>query len=103
MDPHVKQPAIIQSAGNKPKLIKEFIGIINADSKDISIARMKSPSGWEEPAQRPEFDEYTFVLRGEVHVETQGKIYKVKENEVFMPKRVLLFAIPHPLRGVPNI
>ena len=99
MAPHIKQPAIIQSAGNKPKLIKEFIGMINTKSKDISIARMQSPSGWKEPAQRPEFDEYTFVLKGEVHVETQGKIYKVRENEVFFAQKGITVRYSTPLQG----
>lgn len=87
MDRHIKRPALIKSAGNKPKLINEFIGMVNTNSSDISIARMKSPSGWEEPAQTPEFDEYTFVLKGEVHILTEEKIYKVKENEVFLAKK----------------
>ncbi len=87
MIPHIKSPTLIKSAGNKPKLINEFIGRVNSNSGDISIARMKSPSGWEEPAQTPEFDEYTFVLKGKVQVQTQGKIYHIKENEMFVAQK----------------
>ncbi len=87
MDPHIKAPAIIQSVGNKPKLINEFIGLVNTNSANISIARMTSPSGWEEPAQAPEFDEYTYVLKGSVQVITLGKTFIVSENQAFIAKK----------------
>ncbi len=57
----ISTPTIIEAAGNKPKVIKEFIGRVNSKTENLSIAKMKSPSGWEEPGQRPEFDEYTLV------------------------------------------
>jgi mannose-6-phosphate isomerase-like protein (cupin superfamily) len=69
MPTHIKSPKIIESAGNKPKRIEEYIGRINTDTSGVSIARMQSPSGWIEPAQTPEFDEYTIVLRGTLRVE----------------------------------
>jgi len=72
MTTHIQQPSIVQAAGNKPKIIEEYIGRVNSQSSDISIARMKSPSGWVEPGQRPEFDEYTIVLRGTLRVTTQN-------------------------------
>jgi quercetin dioxygenase-like cupin family protein len=87
MTPHIKTPTLIKSAGNKPKLIKEFIGLATTGTADISIARMKSPPGWEEPAQTPEFDEYTYVLKGSVCVNTLGKTFSVRENEVFIAKK----------------
>jgi len=62
----------IEAAGNKPKLIDEIVGRVNTGSSDISIAHMRSPGGWVEPGQRPEFDEYTYVLRGELRVEHEG-------------------------------
>ena len=62
----------IEAAGNKPKIIDELIGRVNTDTSDVSIAHMRSPGGWVEPGQRPEFDEYTYVLRGELHVEHEG-------------------------------
>ena len=63
---HIKQPTIIKAAGNKPKVIEEFVGRVNSKTSAASIARMKSPSGWVEPGQTPEFDEYTVVLKGSV-------------------------------------
>jgi quercetin dioxygenase-like cupin family protein len=87
MDCHIKFPTVIKSAGNKPKLINEFIGKVNTGSDEVSIARMKSPAGWEEPQQSPEFDEYTFVLKGEVQVKTLGSTYTVRENEVFIARK----------------
>ena len=89
MTGHIKSPTRIASAGNKVKIIDEFIGLINSDSRDISIARMKSPSGWEEPAQSPEFDEYTFVIRGEVHVKTEEDHLVIKEDELFFARKGL--------------
>lgn len=78
----INKPSIIKSAGNKPKLIEEFIGRVNSNSENISIARMKSPAGWIEPGQRPEFDEFTIVLDGEVHVKTeQGETLIIKAGE----------------------
>ena len=58
----IAQPTRIEAAGNKPKVIDEFIGRINSGSPEVSIARMQSPSGWVEPGQTPHFDEYTIVL-----------------------------------------
>ena len=68
----IQQPSIVQAAGNKPKIIEEYIGRVNSKTDGVSIARMKSPSGWVEPGQTPEFDEYTVVLRGTLRVTTQS-------------------------------
>jgi mannose-6-phosphate isomerase-like protein (cupin superfamily) len=68
----IEGPAIVQSAGNKPKRIEEFVGRVRTTTDGVSIARMTSPSGWREPGQTPEFDEYTLVLRGTLRVETRG-------------------------------
>lgn len=65
----IAKPTRIEAAGNKPKLIDEYIGRVNSQTEAISIAQMRSPSGWEEPGQRPEFDEYTIVLKGMLRVE----------------------------------
>jgi mannose-6-phosphate isomerase-like protein (cupin superfamily) len=64
----IAQPKRIEAAGNKPKLIDEFIGRVNSGESRLSIARMKSPGGWVEPRQRPEFDEFTLVLAGMLRV-----------------------------------
>ncbi len=65
----IDKPAIIEAAGNKPKIIEEFIGRVNSQTDELSIAKMKSPAGWIEPGQRPEFNEYTIVLKGTLRVE----------------------------------
>src|SRR5258708_38173912 len=65
-------PTRIEAAGNKPKVIQEFIGRVNSGHAGLSIAHMRSPSGWVEPGQRPEFEEYTLVLHGSLRVEFEG-------------------------------
>jgi ethanolamine utilization protein EutQ (cupin superfamily) len=81
MPEFIDAPTIIQAPGNIPKIIKEFFGCVNSDTKEISIAKMESPAGWCEPGQTPEFDEYTVVLRGVLHAETQDKVFEIKEGE----------------------
>lgn len=68
----IATPALIQSVGSKPKVIEEYIGRVNSHTEAFSIARMVSPSGWVEPGQQPEFDEYTIVLRGTLKVKTKA-------------------------------
>lgn len=71
----IASPKRITAAGNKPKLIDEYIGCVNSATADVSIAHMRSPEAWEEPAQTPEFDEYTVVLRGALRVQsTTGEL-----------------------------
>ena len=65
----IAAPTRIEAAGNKPKLIDEFVGHVNSSTGACSIARMRSPAGWVEPGQTPEFDEYTLVLEGALQVE----------------------------------
>lgn len=74
-------PTKIEAAGNKPKLIEEYIGRVNSDTAAVSIARMKSPGGWVEPGQTPEFDEYTVVLRGTLQVETRAGTLEVHAGQ----------------------
>ena len=68
----IQQPSIIEAAGNMPKMIEEFIGRVNSSTDALSMTRMTSPSGWIEPGQPPEFDEYTLVLKGMLRVTTRG-------------------------------
>jgi len=68
----ISQPRRVPAAGEPPKLIDEFVGRASTGDTGLSIARMRSPSGWAEPGQRPEFDEFTVVLRGTVVVEFEG-------------------------------
>lgn len=68
----ISQPTRIQSAGNKPKLIDEYIGRVNTQTSDASVAHMRSPGGWKEPGQKPDFDEFTIVLNGMLRVKHEG-------------------------------
>jgi mannose-6-phosphate isomerase-like protein (cupin superfamily) len=74
-------PTVIEAAGNKPKIIEEFIGCVSSQTDDVSIARMQSPSGWIEPGQTPEFDEYTLVLRGELRVASRSGSLDVRAGQ----------------------
>jgi mannose-6-phosphate isomerase-like protein (cupin superfamily) len=78
---HIKKPMVIEAAGNKPKLIEEFFGRVNSKTSDVSIARMKSPKGWMEPGQTPEFDEYTMVLKGTLRVKTKSGEFDVTAGQ----------------------
>lgn len=80
----VDRAKIIEAAGNKPKIIEEFIGRVNTGTHAVSIARMNSPEGWEEPGQTPEFDEYTVVLRGLLRVETRQGVMEIGEGQAFI-------------------
>jgi len=66
----IDAPTIIESAGNKPKRIEEYVGRVNSQQPEVSVARMVSPGGWVEPGQKPEFMEITLVLKGVLHVES---------------------------------
>jgi len=84
----IEEPTIIQSAGNKPKRIEEFVGRVNTRTAGASVARMTSPPGWVEPGQTPEFDEYTLVLRGTLRVETREGTLDVHAGQaVITPRR----------------
>ena len=67
----IGEPRVIHAAGNKPKLIEEFVGRVATDTAALSVARMRSPSGWTEPGQTPDFDEFTLVLGGMLRVTTR--------------------------------
>lgn len=72
MPTHIPAPARVAAAGTPPKLIDEYVGRVNTQTDAVSIAHMRSPAGWTEPRQRPEFTEYTVVLRGTLRVEHAG-------------------------------
>jgi mannose-6-phosphate isomerase-like protein (cupin superfamily) len=84
---HIAKPTVIEAAGNKPKLIEEFVGRVNSRTAEVSIARMRSPGGWVEPGQTPEFDEYTVVLRGALRVTTKDGARDVKAGEAVIVSR----------------
>lgn len=77
----IHKPSRLKAAGNKPKLIDEYIGRISSDTAGISIAHMRSPKGWEEPGQTPTFDEYTIVLRGMLRVEHRSGTIDVRAGQ----------------------
>lgn len=77
----IQSPVRIEAAGNKPKIIEEFVGGVSSGTQEVSIARMNSPEGWEEPGQCPEFDEYTVVLRGTLRVKSQSGFMDVKSSQ----------------------
>jgi len=83
----IDQPTRIQAAGNKPKLIDEYVGVVNSGTTEISVARMQSPSGWQEPGQTPEFDEYTVVLRGMLRVETREGVQDIHAGQAVITHR----------------
>ena len=84
---HIQRPTIIKAAGNKPKIIEEFVGRVSSKTNAVSIARMKSPAGWAEPGQTPEFDEYTFVLRGLLRVVTKNGSHEVNAGEAIITSK----------------
>ncbi len=77
----IDHPTKIKAAGTLPKLIEEYIGAVNSSTKDVSIAIMNSPCGWVEPAQKPEFNEYSIVLKGMLQAETKKGIIKAKAGQ----------------------
>ena len=87
MAQHIEKATVIQSAGNKPKRIEEFVGRVNTGTAAASLARMTSPPGWIEPGQTPEFDEYTLVLRGTLRVETREGTLDVHAGQAVVAKR----------------
>lgn len=80
----IDSPTRIQAVGNKPKIIEEFVGRVNSKTSAVSIARMKSPSGWVEPGQTPEFDEYTVVLHGMLRVTTKNGVVDVAAGQALI-------------------
>ena len=83
----ISQPSVVEAAGNKPKIIREFVGRVNSATSSLSIAQMQSPGGWVEPGQTPEFDEYTVVLRGLVRVTHRGGTIDVRAGQAVHVRR----------------
>jgi ethanolamine utilization protein EutQ len=77
----IAHPIIVEAAGNKPKIIEEFVGRPSTGTREVSVARMRSPSGWIEPGQRPEFREITLVIKGTLHVQFQGGVMDVQAGQ----------------------
>jgi hypothetical protein len=77
----IEGPAVIQAAGTRPKRIEEYAGRVNSGHTAVSVARMQSPAGWEEPGQRPDFEEITVVLKGVLRVEHEHGFLEVREGQ----------------------
>ncbi len=84
---HLAAPTVIEAAGNKPKVIQEFVGRVNSKTNEVSIARMVSPRGWVEPGQTPQFDEYTVVLKGALTVESKEGVQVVSAGQAIITKK----------------
>lgn len=82
----IPQPTRITAAGQPPKLIDEYVGRVNTHATAVSIAHMRSPSGWSEPGQRPEFDEYSIVLRGTLRVEHEAGALDVNAGQAVLAR-----------------
>ncbi len=82
----IERPEVISAAGTAPKRIEEFVGRVNSGHDSISIARMASPAGWEEPGQRPEFDEFTVVLEGLLRVEHESGTVEVRGGQAIIAR-----------------
>ncbi len=83
----IREPRRIEAAGNKPKLIDEYLGRINTGTHELSVAHMRSPGGWVEPGQAPEFDEYTIVLAGMLRVTHREGTLDVAAGQAIVTRR----------------
>ncbi len=92
----IDTPTIIEAAGNKPKIIKEYIGRVNSQTSELSVAHMASPAGWEEPGQKPEFSEYTVVLKGMLRVKTATQELDIHPGEaIIVEAEWVQYSTPH--------
>jgi ethanolamine utilization protein EutQ (cupin superfamily) len=82
----IQNPSRVQAAGTKPKLIDEYVGRVNTGEERVSIAHMRSPAGWVEPGQSPQFDEYTVVLEGWVRVEHEDGELDVQAGQAVLTR-----------------
>ena len=82
----IERPKVITAAGNVPKRIEEFVGRVGTGDEAVSVARMRSPAGWEEPGQTPEFDEFTVVLRGLLRVEHESGTLDVRAGQAVVAR-----------------
>lgn len=95
----IQSPTKIAAAGGKPKVIEEFIGRVNSATGEVSVARMRSPAGWREPGQTPEFDEYTLVLAGTLRVETREETLDVTAGQAVVAPKGSWVRYSTPLEG----
>ena len=98
MPRRINTPTVIQATGNKFKVIEEYVGRVTTGDDHVSVARMKSPEGWEEPGQRPQFEEITLVIRGTLRVEHERGVIDVAAGEAVVTERGewVRYSTPHP-------
>jgi mannose-6-phosphate isomerase-like protein (cupin superfamily) len=98
MPKFIETPVVVAAAGNKPKKIEEYVGRVSSGHTSASVARMISPGGWVEPAQTPEFEEITVVLRGTLRVECGGQIIEVCAGQAIItrPGETVRYSTPDP-------
>jgi hypothetical protein len=91
-------PSRVEAAGTKPKLIDEFVGRVNTGEERVSVARMRSPQGWVEPGQRPDFDEWTLVLDGTLRVEHEAGVIEVPADQAILVRggEWVQYSTPYP-------
>ena len=87
MPTRIEAPSRVEAAGNKPKLIDEYIGRVNSGNRELSIAHMRSPGGWQEPGQTPDFDEFTVVVRGTLRVESHDGVLDIHAGQAVVAHR----------------
>lgn len=94
----IPEPTVVAAVGTKPKRIEEYAGRVNSGHTGVSVARMQSPEGWEEPGQRPEFEEITVVLRGMLRVEHEAGTLDVRTGQavVAAPGEWVRYSSPEP-------
>ncbi len=94
----IAHPTRITAAGNKPKVIDEYVGRVNTETDAVSIAHMRSPGGWVEPGQRPTFEEVTIVLAGVLCVETESETIEVRAGQAVVahPDEWVRYSTPEP-------
>ncbi len=83
----IAAPTRVEAAGNKPKLIDEYVGRVNSGTEAASVAHMRSPGGWQEPGQTPEFEEFTVVLKGMLLVEHRGGAMEIRPGQAVITHR----------------
>jgi mannose-6-phosphate isomerase-like protein (cupin superfamily) len=83
----IKSPSLIKAAGTKEKIIREYFGHVNSSTSEVSIAHMTSPEGWVEPGQKPEFNEYTVVLKGKLKITTRTEEFIISEGQAIMTSK----------------
>jgi mannose-6-phosphate isomerase-like protein (cupin superfamily) len=98
MPTFIPTPAVVQAAGTKPKRIEEYAGRVNSGHAGVSVARMVSPGGWQEPGQRPDFEEITVVLRGVLRVEHETGTLDIRAGQavVTAPGEWIRYSTPEP-------